>query len=106
MLAGNVAALLSPCIFIPILTYAFGVDDYDWVSMREIRRGDDDLKVVTTDPEILAESPAAVSPDEEAENEARYIRAGKIAAYMTVAMTLVLLVLWPMPLYGTGYIFS
>jgi Na+/proline symporter len=25
MLAGNVVALLSPCIFVPILTFAFGV---------------------------------------------------------------------------------
>jgi hypothetical protein len=34
------------------------------------------------------------------------LRASKIAKYTTAAMTLILLVLWPMPLYGTGYIFS
>merc|ERR1711977_108021 len=33
-------------------------------------------------------------------------RASKIAGWTTVTMTLVLLVLWPMPLYGTGYVFS
>ena len=58
MLAGNVVALLSPVIFIPVLTLIFGVgklyhllilvsmliamvDNYDWVSMKKIRLVDD-----------------------------------------------------------------
>src|SRR2546429_77662 len=41
MLAGNVVALLSPLIFIPVLTYGFGADNYDYESMKAIRRGDD-----------------------------------------------------------------
>lgn len=41
MLAGNVVALLSPLIFVPVLTYAFGTQKYDWVSMAMIRLGDD-----------------------------------------------------------------
>ena len=28
MLAGNVVALLSPLIFVPVLTYAFGPQNY------------------------------------------------------------------------------
>jgi len=103
MLAGNVAALLSPCIFIPVLTYAFGPENYDWESMRAIRRADDD-KLVASDPEVALE---VTNPGEnDAEQQARYVRAGKIARWTTVGMTLILLVLWPMPLYGSGYIFS
>ncbi|KAI9771135.1 MAG: hypothetical protein M1840_002486 [Geoglossum simile] len=103
MLAGNVAALLSPCIFIPILTYAFGPENYDWETMRAIRRADDD-KLVTSDPEIVLD---VSNPGEnDAEQQARYVKAGKIARWTTVGMTLILLVLWPMPLYGSGYIFS
>jgi hypothetical protein len=37
---------------------------------------------------------------------AKLFRASKIAKYTTAAMTLILLILWPMPLYGSGYIFS
>jgi urea-proton symporter len=102
MLAGNVAALLSPCIFIPILTYAFGPDNYDWESMRAIRRADDDK--LAGDPEVVLE--ASNPAENDAEQQSRYVRAGKIARWTTVGMTLILLVLWPMPLYGSGYIFS
>jgi Na+/proline symporter len=43
MLAGNVVALLAPVVFIPILTYLppFKPQNYDWVSMWAIRKGDD-----------------------------------------------------------------
>jgi hypothetical protein len=41
MLAGNVAALLSPIVLIGIFTLIFGVDKYDWKSMMDIRKGDD-----------------------------------------------------------------
>ena len=103
MLAGNVAALLSPCLFIPVLTYAVGPENYDWESMRSIRRADDD-KSVASDPEVVLED---TNPGEnDADHQSRYVRAGKIARWTTVGMTLILLVLWPMPLYGSGYIFS
>ncbi|KAJ8112676.1 hypothetical protein ONZ43_g5339 [Nemania bipapillata] len=47
MLAGNVTALLSPALFIPIFTLLFGLDKYDWKSMKQIRRADDhDLAAV------------------------------------------------------------
>jgi len=41
MLAGNVVALLSPMVFVPVLTYGFGPQDYDYKSMGLIRLGDD-----------------------------------------------------------------
>ena len=41
MLAGNVAALLSPVVLVGIFTLIFGIDKYDWKSMLAIRRGDD-----------------------------------------------------------------
>ncbi|KAK3372707.1 Sodium:solute symporter family-domain-containing protein [Podospora didyma] len=107
MLAGNVAALLSPVVLIPIFTLAFGLDKYDWKSMMAIRKGDDhkladeaglDLETV---PGGHEESAAEFE-----EEQKKLTRAGKISKSMTVAMTLILLVLWPMPLYGSGYIFS
>ncbi|KAF8249796.1 Na+/solute symporter [Wilcoxina mikolae CBS 423.85] len=106
MLAGNVVALLAPCLFIPILTYAFGPDNYDYESMRAIRRADDhdvaqeahvDLDLVPGE-----HRDAAV---EEAERK-QLDRAAFISRLITVIMTVILLVLWPMPMYGSGYIFS
>lgn len=107
MLAGNVAALLSPCIFIPVLTYSFGRQNYDWVSMKQIRKGDDhDLAAKAgMDLEQLPGERRQSVVEAEAEN-AKLNKAFKIAASMTVILTLALLILWPMPLYGSGYIFS
>jgi hypothetical protein len=107
MLAGNVVALLSPLIFIPVLTFAFGKQNYDWESMKEIRRGDDsDLAAAAhIDLEL---TPGATSRSEEAEaaEQAKLKKAAVIARSLTVFMTLALLVVWPMPMYGSGYIFS
>jgi hypothetical protein len=107
MLAGNVVALLSPLIFIPILTYGFGVDNYDYESMKSIRRGDDSDVAAEANVDIeLVPGAFNLSEAEEREEQSKLLHASKIAKASTVAMTLVLLVLWPMPLYGTGYVFS
>jgi urea-proton symporter len=118
MLAGNVAALLSPVVFIPILTFAFGKQNYDWVSMMAIRLGDDtdiaasahiDLELVPGHhkPSASATTAAAAAAATEAEAEqAKLKKSAFIARTVTVVMTLILLVLWPMPLYGSSYIFS
>ncbi len=111
MLAGNVAALLSPMIFIPILTYAFGRQNYDWVSMTLIRMGDDSdiAKSAHVDLELIPghHGNSTVDADAAAAADQRKLKkSAVIARSTTVAMTLILLILWPMPLYGTGYIFS
>ncbi|KAF8848571.1 urea active transporter-like protein [Acephala macrosclerotiorum] len=107
MLAGNVMALLSPLIFTPLFTLIFGLDHYDWKSMAAIRKGDDhdmaaeahiDLELIPGEHEETAA--------EYADEQAKLFRASKIAKTMTVVLTLALLVLWPMPMYGSGYIFS
>jgi Na+/proline symporter len=107
MLAGNVVALLSPLIFVPVLTYALGVQNYDWASMKAIRKGDDaDLALAANlDLEIVpGEHPHSTSDD--SIEQAKLYKASRIAHWMTLFMTLIMLVLWPMPMYGSGYIFS
>ena len=107
MLAGNVVALLSPCLFIPILTFAFKPQKYDWVSMKAIRRGDDHdiAKSAHVDLENVPGERRASVADSAAEMS-KLKKASRIARIMTVVLTLCLLVLWPMPMYGSGYIFS
>ena len=107
MLAGNVTALLSPLIFIPILTFGFGRQNYDWVSMKEIRRGDDsDLAAAANVDLELLPGETSRSVEMEAAEQAKLKKAAVIARSLTVFMTLALLILWPMPMYGSGYIFS
>ncbi|KAK0612511.1 Sodium:solute symporter family-domain-containing protein [Bombardia bombarda] len=107
MLAGNVAALLAPAVFIPVLTLIFGLDKYDWKSMMNIRKGDD--QDLAADAGVdLEQIPGGhhESMEEFNTEQKKLARASKISKSMTVILTLALLVLWPMPLYGTGYIFS
>ena len=108
MLAGNVVALLSPIIFIPVLTYAFGPQNYDYKSMALIRLGDDaDIaEAEHVDVESIPHHVAGLTPEEVAKEQAKLSRASLIAKTLTGVMTLALLILWPMPMYGSGYIFS
>ncbi|TPX12163.1 uncharacterized protein E0L32_007049 [Thyridium curvatum] len=107
MLAGNVAALLSPIVFIPIFTLIFGVDKYDWKSMMDIRKGDDHELAATAgvDLETVPGGHEETVAEFEVEQK-KLMRAGKISKTVTVVMTLAFLVLWPMPMFGSGYIFS
>ena len=117
MLAGNVAALCSPIVFIPVFTFAFGRQNYDWVSMWNIRKVDDSAitRRASVDVERRASSAAihhramVKAAAENAESDAEQAKLKKsayIARSITVFMTLALIILWPMPMYGTGYIFS
>lgn len=97
MLAGNVVALLSPLILIPIFTLIFGLDHYDWKSMMALRQGDDHEMATAAhlDLEDVAGGQIETADNFEAEQE-KLLRAGKISKAMTVVMTLAFLVLWPM----------
>jgi hypothetical protein len=124
--AGNVVALISPCIFIPVLTYALGagmlthilttktlemakptLDNYDWQSMAAIRKGDD--KDLADEAHIDLEMIPGEHTESEAEmaaEQAKLKKASVIAKTMTVVLTLSLLLLWPIPMYASGYVFS
>ena len=107
MLVGNVVALLAPCVFIPILTFAFKPQNYDWESMRLIKKADDhDLAAAAhIDLEMIPGGHEESRAEEEAE-QAQLLRASKIARWLTVFLTLALLVFWPMPMLGSEYVFS
>ncbi|VUC29471.1 unnamed protein product [Clonostachys rosea] len=108
MLAGNVVALLSPVIFIPILTYSFGADKYNWASMAAIKQGDDgsNTDATTADPEGGDQPGPGFTLTVPEEDKAKLNKASKIAKVMTAFMTVAFLVLWPMPMYGSSYVFS
>ncbi len=108
MLAGNIVALLSPIVFVPILTYAFGADNYDWTSMAAIKQADD------SDPSSVAgaietgidgtSNPVIMAIVEQ--DMVKLNKASRVAKWLTVFMSISFLVLWPMPMYGSSYVFS
>ncbi|MCJ1297291.1 hypothetical protein MMC08_000077 [Hypocenomyce scalaris] len=107
MLAGNVVALLSPLVFVPALTYIFGPQNYDYKSMLLIRRGDDRDVAEAADIDFeLTPGASNRSESDRLAEQAKLKRSSIIAKTMTGVMTVCFLVLFPMPLYGTGYIFS
>ena len=107
MLAGNVTSLLAPVVFAPLLSLIFRTPKYDWVSMRNIRKGDDSELAAAAHMDLeLVPGQSRQSDHEEREEQHHLAKASKIARSLTVFLTLALLILWPMPMYGSGYIFS
>ncbi|KAK6859434.1 urea active transporter [Apiospora arundinis] len=107
MLAGNVVALLSPLVLIPVFTLIFGLDHYNWQSMLAIRKGDDhDLATsagVDLERTVGGHEETA---DEFRSEQTKLARASRISKWTTIVLTLSFLVLWPFPMYGSSYIFS
>jgi len=96
MLVGNVVALLSPLLFVPILSF-IKPDKilYDFASMKEIKAVDDGPKRI------------ADITSEEMEHELFLLRRNSNFARITaVTLFLCLIILWPWPMYGTSYVFS
>lgn len=109
MLAGNVAALLSPIVFSPALTYLFGPQNYNYESMRAIRKVDDtDVAAAAhVDIELIPGESSPSSPSSPAQEEDRKLnRAALYSRTLTVGMVICFLLLWPIPMYGSGYVFS
>lgn len=115
MLAGNVVALLSPIVFVPVLTYAFGADDYDWGTMAAIKQGDDaggassaddvkgrELEDGGGDQQVPPDA-TLMAPEQDM---AKLNKASRLAKWLMLVMAVSFLVLWPMPMYGSGYVFS
>lgn len=135
MLVGNVVALLSPAIISPILTYVFKPQNFDWEVLKTIKRVDEteEIEDVVDDSSSDIENQDAGTPQGEekivpatskvqsliqtmstsgkellkAQEEEELLRkASKKAGYLCLFLSIALLVVWPMPMYGSKYVFS
>lgn len=106
MLAGNVVALLSPLVFVPVLTLITGVQRYDWQSMAQIRKADDTTMARNAGVDLELVPGENNTSDQDRKDQEILLRASKIARYLCVFLAISLLVLWPMPMYGSEYVFS
>ncbi|KAL4878124.1 Sodium:solute symporter family-domain-containing protein [Aspergillus karnatakaensis] len=115
--AGNMLALTAPIVLTPLITY-MKPENYDFEKFQEIQLVDDSSisgpskSQSTLESELKSPSPnpalqetqecLAASQSERAELlKARNIALGA-ALFVAIAMT----ILWPIPMYGTGYVFS
>lgn len=122
MLTGNLLALLVPGIFVPLLTYAFPSEPFDFATLnKNIHRVDETEEIMLAEGELddpeklnnvtsvatigrrlgLAEKAEALR-----EESARLAKASKFAGWLTLFLFLALIIVWPMPMFGSGYIFS
>lgn len=104
LLVGNVVALLCPILYSPALTYAFGPQNFDWSQFKEKIHVVDDSDVQGMTKEQLAQQREedVLSP----ENNARMKHARRVATWMSIAVALCFIIVFPMPMYGTRYVFS
>lgn len=105
MLVGNLVALLSPIVFIPVFTFAFGPQNYDWSTMRTEIHLVDDSEFLKKDANIRTIQHEAEGEEYE-EMQRMLKRKSIIAKVVASSLTICLLLLWPIPMYGSRYVFS
>ncbi|EGV61906.1 urea active transporter [Yamadazyma tenuis] len=132
MLTGNVVALLTPAITIPILTWAFKPQNFDWDVLKSITRVSEEeelieaetgmvpvsqdlekdagsvskMEPITSQVSRVASEIAMVNKDKYAEESAMLAKSFKIVVALCAFLTISMVVIWPMPMYGSSYIFS
>lgn len=96
MLVGNVVALCSPILLVPILSLILRDKVlYDFNSMKEIKHDNENTKdTPDMSPEVI---------EYEINLLTRNLNVARITA---IILTLALIILWPWPMYGTAYVFS
>ncbi|GMG21969.1 unnamed protein product [Ambrosiozyma monospora] len=126
MLIGNVVALLSPLIFIPVLTLVFRPQNFDWEILKSIKRVDETeelatalklegvaldgatpldsdsiekMKPVKSNVSALVNEKVYNQTVINAEKESERLRkASKIAGLVCIFWSLAVIILWPMPI--------
>ena len=100
MLAGNVVALLSPSIYIALLTYTFDAQNHDHKPMALVRLANDlavAVAVATATNLELIPGTSSMSDATPSKEQKEVMRASFIAEILTGSTTLSLLILWSMP---------
>jgi hypothetical protein len=115
---GNITSILVPLVLTPLFTY-LKPDDYDWDELKEIKTQDELDTTTSQIAQRIPEDTVVVAPEsaidvaskshgytDEVKENTRLLRARKFALIASVFMTLSYLLLWPIPMYATKYVFS
>lgn len=109
-LYGTVASCMSPIVYSVLITLV-RPQNYDWNDFREVKLSLEKLDSDLTTAQRDASSPRADDGSGEdggrsAEDQKELKRWGRIAAFWAVATFLGHWVIWPLPMYGSGYVFG
>ncbi|KAF2162672.1 hypothetical protein M409DRAFT_68968 [Zasmidium cellare ATCC 36951] len=114
LVAGNMMSLCGPLLLTPLITF-IKPDNYDWNLLHDAIRPDDESEPNVhqsesdTSPAPKNETPAVVStiePPAQDPHESLLLRSRNRAIIASVTLTLCFLILWPIPMYATHYVFS
>lgn len=105
--AGNTIAIGVPFILIPLITF-IKPSDFDWDTWLEIKQDDNsDFNKEHGLTNYLSQDEATKAILQERDNIAKDLtRQTKIGFALTVVFVLFFLILFPLPLYGSKYVFS
>lgn len=123
MLTGNVVALLLPLVFIPLFTLVFKPQNFEWKILRSIKRvdedeelreaesssGDDDVEKLAPIKSQVTQAAREIAADRAEQYDAEQLRLSKAfkkALAICCVLAVCLVLLWPIPMYGSGYVFS
>lgn len=97
MMAGNLVALFSP-LLVTVPLSLWKPDNFTFDATRNIEIVED---------ETAPEPAAAIQKEEDVEAEQAQMRkSARFAKYTSVTLALCLFVLWPLPMFGSQYVFS
>ena len=105
LVAGNMCSLCAPLVLTPLFTL-IRPESYDFEKFKEVKPADDyedgdNHRIPETAAQIQFEEEAARTHQEM--NEKILLHARNWAIYASIAMTLIYLILWPIPMYATSY---
>jgi hypothetical protein len=105
-LYGTVASCMSPIVYSVLITL-FRPQDYDWEEFKKVK-----LSLEKLDGDLTTAHRGQVSGDDGIEDgrgvldQKELKRWGRIAAFWAAATFLGHWVIWPLPMYGSGYVFG
>ncbi|OJJ80832.1 sodium:solute symporter family protein [Aspergillus glaucus CBS 516.65] len=96
LVAGNMVSLCGPIVVTPVLTY-LRPDDFDWGLLKQLK-SDRGVETSSTVHEHGVEDDKAM--------DTRLRKSRNKACALAAFLCLSFLILWPIPMYGTDYVFS
>lgn len=101
MMAGNLVALFSP-LLITIPLSLWRPDNFTFDETRNIQQVVDE----TSEPDIQQQQQEQEQKAQNEEEERQMEKSSRFAKAASIFLALALFILWPMPMFGSGYIFS
>lgn len=107
LVAGNMMSLCGPIVVTPLVTY-IRPDNFDWQILKAIKSDREAIEDLVAGgyPDSSTGANATITAhvgDMTPEEDAKLLKARNKAIVASLSLCLMLLILWPIPMYGTSY---